>query len=85
MYARLMGELTAVAANAASKPDRYQDGEGLQLLVKPSGTKSWVLRIQAKGNRRDVSLGSAIGVTFRNAREMTDEIRRMYRRRSGVP
>jgi Arm DNA-binding domain len=79
-----MGKLTAVAANAASKPDRYQDGEGLQLLVKPSGTKSWILWIQAKDNRRGISLGSAVDVTLRDAREKADEIRRMYRRGSDV-
>jgi hypothetical protein len=45
-----MGKLTAVAVKAATKPGRYQDGNGLQLFVKDSGAQFWVLRIQAGGN-----------------------------------
>jgi hypothetical protein len=32
----------------------------LYLLVKPSGAKSWVLRVQHNGQRQDFGLGSAI-------------------------
>ena len=39
---------------------RYGDGHGLYLLVKPSGSKSWVLRVQHNGRRRDIGLGTAI-------------------------
>lgn len=41
-----------------AKPGRHSDGKGLYLLVKPSGAKSWVLRVQYKGRRRDFGLGS---------------------------
>lgn len=37
---------------------RHADGDGLYLLVKPSGSKTWVLRVQADGKRRDIGLGS---------------------------
>lgn len=43
-----------------AKPGRHADGEGLYLLVKPSGSKSWVLRVQHNGRRRDFGLGRAI-------------------------
>jgi integrase len=43
-----------------AKPGRYADGNGLYLLVKPSGTKSWVLRVQHNGRRHDYGLGTAI-------------------------
>ncbi|HXD02389.1 MAG TPA: integrase arm-type DNA-binding domain-containing protein [Novosphingobium sp.] len=36
----------------------YQDGEGLFLLVKPSGARFWMLRVQANGRRRDIGLGA---------------------------
>ncbi|HZF43265.1 MAG TPA: Arm DNA-binding domain-containing protein [Sphingomonadaceae bacterium] len=39
-------------------PGRYADENGLYLLVKPSGTRSWVLRIVLNGRRRDFGLGS---------------------------
>ncbi len=43
-----------------AKPGRHSDGGGLYLLVKPSRSKSWVLRVQFKGNRRDFGIGSAV-------------------------
>ena len=52
-----MTKLTALAVKNA-KPGRHGDGQGLYLLVKPSGAKSWVLRIQADGKRQDIGLGS---------------------------
>lgn len=38
---------------------RHTDGNGLSLLVKPSGSRSWVLRVQHNGRRRDFGLGTA--------------------------
>jgi integrase len=52
-----MGKLTAKSIEKA-KPGRHADGDGLYLLVKPTGGRSWVLRVQVGGNRRDIGLGS---------------------------
>lgn len=41
-----------------AKPGRHSDGKGLYLLAKPTGGKSWVLRVMHKGIRRDFGLGS---------------------------
>lgn len=47
-----------------AKPGRHSDGRGLYLLVKPSGSRSWVLRVQARMNgepqsrRYDWGIGS---------------------------
>lgn len=41
-----------------AKPGMYADGNGLYLLVKPSGSRSWVLRFQMNGRRQDMGLGS---------------------------
>lgn len=49
--------LTALQVQRA-KPGRHSDGKGLYLLVKPSGARSWVLRVQYRGQRRDFGLGS---------------------------
>ncbi len=38
---------------------RYADGKGLHLLVKPTGARTWLLRVQVDGRRRDVGLGTA--------------------------
>lgn len=52
-----MGKLTATAVKNA-KPGRHADGEGLYLMVKPTGGRSWLLRVQFDGSRRDIGLGS---------------------------
>lgn len=62
-----MGKLTVIKVRNAKpgfgssgKPVKraYQDGDGLFLLVAPTGAKSWVLRVQVDGKRRDIGLGS---------------------------
>lgn len=42
------------------QPGRLSDGGGLYLLVKPTGARSWVLRVQYRGRRRDFGLGSYV-------------------------
>jgi integrase len=53
-----MGRLS-VATVRNAKAGRHADGDGLYLLVKPTGGKSWLLRIQVDGRRRDIGLGTA--------------------------
>lgn len=52
-----MGKLTAKSVLNA-KSGRHADGDGLYLLVKPTGARSWLLRVQVAGRRRDIGLGS---------------------------
>ena len=40
------GKLTALGVKAITTPGRHVDGDGLMLLVKPDGQKSWVLRLR---------------------------------------
>ncbi|WP_037522967.1 tyrosine-type recombinase/integrase [Sphingomonas sp. Mn802worker] len=53
-----MPKLTAPAVRNAP-PGRHHDGDGLYLNVQPGGARSWVLRVQADGKRRDIGLGTA--------------------------
>ncbi|MFK7842591.1 MAG: tyrosine-type recombinase/integrase [Sphingorhabdus sp.] len=76
-----MRKLTAKFVSAASA-GRHQDGDGLILNVKPSGAKSWMLRIQMHGKRRDIGLGSAKDISLAQAREKASEIRKEAR--SGI-
>jgi hypothetical protein len=62
-----MGKLTALKVKAAKTAGSYQDGGGLMLIVKPTGSQSWQLRIQVNGKRRDFGLGSASGVSLADA------------------
>jgi integrase len=67
--------LSAVEVRNA-KPGRHADGKGLYLLVKPSGSKSWVLRVQVGGRRRDYGLGSLDLVSLTEARDRALEYRK---------
>jgi hypothetical protein len=70
--------LTALKVKNA-KPGRHTDGRGLCLLVKDSGARTWVLRMQKDGRRRDYGLGSAQEVTLAEAREAAAALRRKVR------
>ncbi|MXO75332.1 integrase arm-type DNA-binding domain-containing protein [Altererythrobacter aerius] len=70
-----MAKLNALQVKNA-KPGRHGDGAGLYLLVKPSGSKSWVLRVQRDGRRRDVGLGSLAALSLSEAREKAAELRK---------
>lgn len=52
-----LAKLTALTVKNA-KPGRHADGHGLYLLVKPTGAKIWLLRVQVEGKRRDIGLGT---------------------------
>ncbi|WP_260598841.1 tyrosine-type recombinase/integrase [Sphingomonas endolithica] len=70
-----MGKLNALAVKNA-KPGRHGDGAGLYLLVKPSGARSWMLRVQTSGKRRDIGLGSIAALSLAEARERAVELRK---------
>jgi Arm DNA-binding domain len=70
-----MGRLSAASVKAAKLPGRYGDGDGLYLLVGPSGARSWMCRVQKSGKRRDIGLGSAKKVTLAQARERATKVR----------
>lgn len=70
-----MGKLTAVAMRNAKEPGRYGDGEGLFLHVAQGGSKSWIVRVQKAGRRRDIGLGSAAKVTLADARVRAAKVR----------
>jgi integrase len=74
-----MGKLSALAIKAATKPGTYQDGDGLMLVVKSTGSRSWILRAQVDGKRRDFGLGPASSVALAKAREKAEELRRQLR------
>ena len=70
-----MARLTATAVTAAKGSGRYGDGDGLFLLVSKTGSKSWVVRVQKDGRRRDIGLGSAKKVTLAEARRAAQTAR----------
>ena len=68
--------LTAAFVRTVSDPGKYHDGKGtgLFLLVKPSGSRSWVVYYAPpawtnRGKRRELGLGSPPVVSLVEARE----------------
>ena len=88
------GRLTARFAATVTKPGRHGDGNGLYLVVKPSGAKSWVLRTVVRGRRCDIGLGGHPLVSLAEARAAAFDGRKLARaggdplalkRRSDIP
>lgn len=70
-----MGKLKATSVKAAKAPGRYGDGNGLFLVVGKGDSASWIVRVQKRGKRRDIGLGSASKVSLARARTLADEVR----------
>ena len=71
--------LNAVRVRNESVPGRYADGNGLYLVVDPSGAKRWLLRTIVGGKRCDIGLGSVHLVPLADARDEAARLRRMAR------
>jgi len=82
--AHISGKLTK-AQVPKLKAGRRGDGNGLYLVVDPSGARRWIVRVTVKGQknskgkplRTDFGLGGADIVTLDEARERALEYRRM--------
>ncbi len=71
--------LSAVFIRSVSTAGRYSDGNGLYLIVDPSGAKRWVLRTVVLGKRRDIGLGGLSVVSLAEAREEAARLRKIAR------
>jgi len=69
--------LTARRVQTLASPGLYADGGGLYLQVAHAGAKSWILRYQRDGRRRDMGLGSAELVSLAEARQKAIDARRL--------
>ncbi len=77
---RLHNALSERTVRAAKTPGRYFDGQGLFLMVQPSGAKSWVQRVTVRGRRQELGLGGYPVVTLQMAREAALTNRREIRK-----
>lgn len=71
--------LTALQVRNQKQPGRYADGNGLYLIVDPSGAKRWLLRVVVRGRRRDIGLGGFGLVSLSAAREKAQAYRKLAR------
>jgi integrase len=78
------GKLTKALVRSLG-PGRHADGDGLYLVVDPSGARRWIVRVTVKGQknragkplRTDFGLGGANVVTLNEARARSLEYRRL--------
>ena len=71
--------LTPVKLRNQMEPGRYTDGNGLYLVVDPSGAKRWLLRTVIKGKRCDIGLGGLSLVPLSEARAEAVRLRKLAR------
>ena len=57
-----------------AKPGRHADGNGLYLLVKKSGARSWVYRFMLRGKSRDLGLSRCPEAVALMKRDDTHEL-----------
>jgi len=57
------------------KPRKLKDGDGLYLLVQPTGARWWRLRYTIRGVEKALSLGVYPEITLKQARQRREEIR----------
>ncbi len=72
-----MGKLNPKQIENQTEAGTYEDGDGLRLMVKATGRKSWVLRFQLNGKRREMGLGSFPEVSLKAARIACAEQRKL--------
>jgi integrase len=68
--------LSALRVASEKRQGMHGDGRGLYLRIGPTGAKSWILRYQFKGQRRDMGLGPVEFVSLAEARHLAHEERR---------
>lgn len=74
---RPYNKLTDRTVKSLKNPGEYPDGNRLYLQVSNSGTKSWVLRYQLNGKRREMGLGSANVVSLAEARQEANRVAKL--------
>ena len=74
-------ELSPLQVKRLTKPGLHAIGgiAGLQLQIKPTGAKSWILRAQIGSKRRDIGLGGYPEVTLASARDRAREAKDQIR------
>lgn len=60
-----------------NRPDKYSDGDGLQLWVRHTGNKVWISAYRWQGKQQTLTLGKYPILTLQDARKRNLEIKQM--------
>lgn len=72
-------KLKAKQVENLTEPGTYEDGNGLRLVIRTTGSKGWVLRYQINGKRREMGLGGFPERSLAQAREDAADARKLIR------
>jgi integrase len=72
--------LSARKVDSEKTSGMYADGEGLYLIVSPTGAKRWLFVFQYQGKRKEMGLGSLSKISLAAAREAAEANRKMIGR-----
>ena len=75
MMARGKHKLSSRFVESVTKAGHHSDGQGLYLIVRASGSKSWSYVWIKQGRRREMGLGGLSKVPLALAREQAEQIR----------
>lgn len=77
MMARATRRLSARKTETIAQPGYHADGDGLYLVVDPSGARRWAFIFHSNRKRREMGLGR---MGLKEAREAAEEVRRQIRK-----
>ena len=72
--------LTIARMKSLKQPGMHADRDGLYLNITKRGSKSWIMRYQLNGKRREMGLGSARHVSLAEAREEAADLLKLKRK-----
>ena len=72
-----LSDFALKSAKPREKPYRIADGDGLHLLIQPSGSKLWQLRYRFLDKENVLSFGKYPTVSLSDARRKRDEAKRL--------
>jgi len=75
--AREVRRLSARKVDTVTTPGRYADGDGLYLVVDPSGAKRWLFFFPWQGKRKEMGLGNLTSTPLASARLKAAEARQL--------
>jgi len=70
-----MGKLTAKLIENLREPGKYEDGDGLRLVIGQGASRKWVLRYRFGTQRREMGLSSYPAISLKAARDAAAAIR----------
>lgn len=72
-----LNDMQICRANPKDKPYTHGDGQGLSLVIEPSGSKSWRFCYRYAGKSKMISLGVYPTITLADSRSRREEAREL--------